>query len=93
MSEILMDKLQAQRKWELPASGKRVFAIHALLKSNGCSTKPDQAGEAHEELGSKRPDSLFAFSNPSVCFCFRAVQFSEECKAKAIIILLSHLFA
>lgn len=26
-SEILMDKLQAQRKWELPESGQRVLQV------------------------------------------------------------------
>lgn len=33
-SEVLMDKLQVQRKWELPGSGERVSASHSLLKSN-----------------------------------------------------------
>lgn len=34
-----MDKLQAQRKWELPGSGERVSASHTLLKSNDVQIK------------------------------------------------------
>lgn len=33
-----MDNLQAQRKWELPGSGERVFASHTLLKSKDVQT-------------------------------------------------------
>lgn len=38
-SEILMDKLQEQRKLELPGSGEGVFASHTLLESNDIQTK------------------------------------------------------
>lgn len=55
------------------------------------SNKPDPAGEAHGKLSWKRSDSLFAFNDPAVCFCFKAKHFSKECKAKAF--LWTHLFA
>lgn len=73
-SEILMDKLQAQRKWELLGSGKRLSASHTQVKR--CPNKPGRAGEARGELSLKRSDFLFAFNNPPVHFHFKVVHFS-----------------